>query len=190
MVTKAMDTNITPTELRQRLDQGERLQLIDVRSRGEFDAGHIPAAVNLPMEQVERRLDDLNRHDPVVLVCQSGRRACMTEELLRPHRNDLVVLEGGTSAWVAAGLPVVTTTASRWSIERQVRLAAGLIVLAGTLLSVFAAPGWIYLAMFVGAGLTFAGLTNVCGLASLFALMPWNRLAPSAPKMNPGVRAR
>lgn len=180
-----MTTQITANELMNRIALGEHLQLIDVRSPEEYALGHIPQAVNLPMEQVESRLDDLHDSAPVVLICHSGTRACMTEALLKPHRNDLLVLEGGTSAWIEKGRQTVGTGTSRWSIERQVRLAAGLLVLLGTGLS-FAIPGFVYLAMFVGAGLTFAGLTNVCGMASLFALMPWNK-AQTVPAGKPEV---
>ncbi|MBX3118535.1 MAG: rhodanese-like domain-containing protein [Fimbriimonadaceae bacterium] len=170
---------IKPTELKDKLSTGERLQLIDVRSPGEYASGHIPGTVNMPLEQVDTRLDDLHSADPVVIVCQSGGRASMCYENLKGYRDDLFVLEGGTSAWMAEGLPAVSSTASRWAIERQVRLAAGLLVLMGTALSIMVSPAWIYLAMFVGAGLTFAGLTNVCGMAALFGAMPWNKVARS-----------
>jgi hypothetical protein len=60
-------------------------------------------------------------------------------------------------------------------MQRQVMIAAGLLVLAATLLSLFVAPAWIALSIFVGAGLTFAGVTGFCGMARLLALMPWNR---------------
>ncbi|MCG9894329.1 MAG: rhodanese-like domain-containing protein [Fimbriimonadaceae bacterium] len=178
---------IAVESLAKRLESGDRLQLIDVRSPGEFAAGHIPGAVNMPMEEVEARVLDMHGHDPVVLVCQSGNRACMTFDVLSAQRDDLMVLEGGTSAWQQAGRSVIRTSRARWSLERQVRLAAGLLVLIGSLLAVLAAPGWVYLAMFVGAGLTFAGLTNICGMASLFAIMPWNR--PAVPASGREVKA-
>lgn len=183
-----MSRTITLPDLRARLDAGESLQLIDVRSPGEYAAGHIPGAINLPMQEAESRIDDLSRRQPVVLVCQSGRRAGITCELLSAHHDDLLVLEGGTSAWIQAGLPVVSSTATRWSLERQVRLAAGLLVLIGTVLAVTVHPAWIYLGMFVGAGLTFAGLTNICGMAMLFAKMPWNRPAKTAARPSEATR--
>ncbi len=167
--------NIQTSDLKRRLEAGETLQIIDVRSPGEYASGHIPFAVNMPLEQVDSRLDDLREHTPVVLVCQSGRRAEMCAQQIKHHRSDLLLLEGGTDAWLEQGLPIVQCSASRWSIERQVRLTAGLLILVGTVLSTVLATGWVYLAMFVGAGLTFAGLTNVCGMASLFGVMPWNR---------------
>ena len=89
---------VTVAELRARQEDGERFQLIDVRSHDEYAAGHVPCAVNLPMDQVEGRLDDLHHRDPVVLICRSGRRAELTRGLLHPHVNDLIVLEGGTGS--------------------------------------------------------------------------------------------
>ena len=60
---------------------------------------------------------------------------------------------------------------------RQVQIAAGLLILAGVALGLVVAPAWFGLAGFVGAGLTFAGLTGWCGMARLLALLPWNRRA-------------
>ncbi len=174
-----MIRTIKPSELKSKLSQGERLQLVDVRSAGEYASGHIPGTINMPLEQVDTRLDDLHTSDPIVIVCQSGKRAGMCYENLKESREDLYVLDGGTSAWMSEGLPTVSSVTNRWSIERQVRLAAGMLVLTGTLLSLFVNAGWIYLAMFVGAGLTFAGLTNICGMAFLFGAMPWNKAKPN-----------
>lgn len=166
---------VSARELEQMIGEGESLQLVDVRSHGEFATGHVPCAVNIPMEQLETRLNDLRPGEHVVLVCQSGRRACISEELLQAHRDDLIVLEGGTNAWAEAGLPIVGAVGARWSLERQVRLAAGIMILVGVGLGFVVHPGWFGMAAFVGAGLTFAGLTNVCGMASLLAKMPWNK---------------
>lgn len=165
---------ITSQELKQRLQAGENLQLIDVRSPNEYRAEHIPGAVNIPMERCEARLEDLRVSAPIVLICQSGTRAGVTHDLLLPHRTDLMVLDGGTSAWKGAGLSVVSDSATRWSLERQTRLGAGLLVLAGAIGSLFW-PSAIGLAIFVGAGLTFAGLTDICGMGLVLAKMPWNR---------------
>ncbi|MCX6366242.1 MAG: rhodanese-like domain-containing protein, partial [Armatimonadetes bacterium] len=166
---------VTVSELNARLSQGERFQLIDVRSPQEYAEGHVPGAMNLPMDQAEARIDDLQRHDPVVLICQSGRRAGMTCELLKAHHDGLIVLEGGTKAWIDASLPVVKTASTRLPLMRQVQIGAGGMILTGTLLSLFAHPGWIGLAIFAGAGLFVAGTTGFCGMAILLEKMPWNR---------------
>jgi rhodanese-related sulfurtransferase len=88
---------------------------------------------------------------------------------------DCYIVEGGIGAWGNAGLPTQTVAGAPIEMQRQVMIAAGLLVLAGTLLSLFVAPLWIGLAIFVGAGLTFAGVTGFCGMAHMLAMMPWNR---------------
>ena len=153
----------------------ERFHLVDVRSPSEYATGHIPGAVSMPMEQVQSRIPDLDRDGPIVLVCQSGTRARMVAGLLEPCGKDLLVLDGGTSAWINAGLPTVASIRTRWSLERQVRLGAGLLVLTGVALALTTSFLWIYLAGFVGLGLTFAGLTDFCPMATLLGLLPWNR---------------
>lgn len=172
---------VTVTELNTRLNQGERFQLIDVRTPQEYAEGHVPGAMNLPMDQAEARLNDLQRQDPVVLICQSGRRAGMTCELLKSHHDGLVVLEGGTKAWMDAQLPVVKTASTRLPLMRQVQIGAGSLVLIGTLLSLFVAKAWIGLAIFVGSGLLLAGTTGFCGMAILLEKMPWNRPTAATP---------
>lgn len=169
-----MHTTITVQELKSRLNSGEPIQLIDVRSPGEYAAGHAPMAMNIPLEQVEQRLPDL-KSGQVAILCKSGRRAGIACDVLKDHHENLILVEGGTDAWVQSGGDLVTTVTSKWSLERQVRFGAGILTLTGSLLSVFAAPAWVYLPMFIGAGLTFAGATDICGMALLLAKMPWNK---------------
>lgn len=166
-----MSSTVTISQLRSHTPA----QLVDVRSGSEFAVGHIPGAVNLPMDQIEGRLDDLDRHLPIVLICQTGKRARMTAGLLEPCRRQIAVLEGGTKAWIEAGFPVVVSVKTRWSLERQVRLGAGLLVLAGVMLALAVDPRWMFLCGFIGLGLTFAGLTDICGMAFLLEKLPWNR---------------
>ena len=149
-------------------------QVVDVRSGSEFASGHIPGAVNIPMDQIEARLDDLWPGVPIILVCQSGKRARVTAGLLEPCQRQVSILEGGTSAWIQAGLPVVSSVKTRWSLERQVRLGAGLLVLTGAGLGLMVNVNWLFLSAFAGLGLTFAGLTDICPMAEVLAKMPWN----------------
>lgn len=167
-----MASKISRQELHQQIITGSAPSVVDVRSAAEFAIGHVPGAVNIPMEQVESRLADLPG-SRLVLVCEAGKRAEVVAGWLGDSR-ELSLLEGGTKAWREAGYPVVGCAPCRWTIERQVRLIAGLIVLIGTLLSVFVNPRWVFLAMLIGAGLTFAGATNICGMGLLLAKMPWN----------------
>ncbi|OLT26664.1 sulfurtransferase [Nocardiopsis sp. CNR-923] len=151
-------------------------ELVDLRTPAEFGGCHIGGAVNAPLAEIDQHLDRLTAHTAgrLVLVCQSGDRATRCQaRLARAGATDAAVLVGGMNAWRAAGAPVVGGTA-RWSLERQVRLVAGSIVLV----SVAAGQWWgpaVWVAGFIGAGLTFAALTNTCGMALLLARLPHNR---------------
>ncbi|MGA7855788.1 MAG: rhodanese-like domain-containing protein [Candidatus Acidiferrales bacterium] len=176
---------ITVCELQESRRETRAGQWIDVRSPSEFATGHLPGAVNIPLAQIEGRQLDLRPDLPIVLVCQAGTRARIAAGLLESRRSDVSVLSGGTNGWVKAGLPLVASSKSRWSLERQVRLAAGLLVVAGSLLAIVANVRWAYVSAFIGLGLIFAGVTNLCGMAALLAWMPWNR-----PRASGGARAR
>ena len=168
-----MESTVSVSQLRDGASMGTLV--VDVRSGSEFGSGHIPGAVNIPMDQIEARLDDVGTNLPVVLVCQSGKRARMTASLLEPCQRQISVLEGGTLAWIAAGLPVVRSVKTRWSLERQVRLGAGLLGLTGAILGLTVNPRWVFLCAFVGLGLAFAGLTDICAMGMILEKMPWNK---------------
>ena len=164
----------TVTDLQHLLAGSSHLQLVDVRSAGEFACGHIPGAVNIPLDGLESRLDDLSTDALLVLVCQRGSRAASAAMLLAERRKT-TVLEGGTNAWSVAGLPLVKTSTARWALERQVRLIAGLLVLVATLLGLLVDARLYLLAGVVGAGQVFAAVTNFCPMGSLLLRMPWNQ---------------
>lgn len=155
---------------------GRPAQLIDVRSATEFASGHLPGAINIPLDQIEFRTADIDPKRAVVLVCQAGTRSRLAAALLQPDFPNLTVLEPGTGAWIRSGNPTVFCTVSRWALERQVRLIAGLLVLVGVALGVAISPWFLGLAAFIGCGLTFAGATNFCPMGELLARLPWNRL--------------
>jgi len=171
---------ITAAELANIQERGSA-QLIDICSPTEYASGHVPGAINIPMEQIGARLDDLRMGSPVVLICKSGQRACAAAHLLKASRTDVLVLEGGIRAWRESGGQIVMNTRTGWSLERQVRLGAGLLVLAGVVLSLVWNQGWIGLSAFAGLGLAFAGLTDICGMAFLLTKMPWNQARRESP---------
>ena len=116
------------------------------------------------------------------MICKSGgrgRQAC--EQLIAAGFSNVVNVDGGTQAWDAAGLPVMRGKKAI-SLERQVRIAAGSLVLTGAVLSQLVHPWWIGLSGFVGAGLIFAGITDTCGMGLLLARMPWNNVGPCEAK--------
>jgi Rhodanese-related sulfurtransferase len=113
--------SVTIAELQSRVPV--QSQLIDVRSLSEFAAGHIPGAINIPMDQIESRLDDLCSTVPIILVCQMGTRARMTAALLESCRSDLAILEGGTAAWDQAGRYRTPRCGGPWSGKYDLGLA-------------------------------------------------------------------
>ena len=83
---------------------------------------------------------------------------------------------GGTQAWQEMGLPVVRGK-KVLSLERQVRITAGILVLTGALLGWIIHHAFIGISAFVGAGLAFAGITDSCGMGMMLAKMPWNKIS-------------
>lgn len=166
-------------EVSQLWKDGE-CQIIDVREYPEYRSEHIRGARLVPLSAFERQSDEIDREKPVYLMCRSGNRAKQAaDRLFAKGFTTVNVVEGGMAAWSDAGLPVVRTGSGHWSLERQVRFVAGLLVLAGVTLGFLLSPYFFLLSGFVGAGLTFAGATDWCGMGMLLARMPWNR-TPSA----------
>jgi rhodanese-related sulfurtransferase len=173
-----LSVTISIHELLQASGSGQKREIIDVRSETEFAAGHIPGAKCIPLQQLPLRHADLGDCD-LVLVCEAGTRASIAQRMLNRRSGRALVLDGGTRAWREAGLPLVAPLRTYWSLERQVRLGAGVLILIGIVLTLLISETWILLPAFVGAGLTFAGATGLCMMGKLLAHMPWNQLRNS-----------
>lgn len=170
-------STITPRRLAELRESGESIELIDVRTPAEFGEVHVDFARNVPLDSLDptRFQHDGDGQQPLYVICRSGSRAAKAcDKLASAGRANVVNIEGGTQAWIDAGLPVVRGRKAM-SLERQVRIAAGTLVLIGVLLGWFVHPVFLGLSAFVGAGLVFAGVTDTCGMAMLLARMPWNR---------------
>jgi rhodanese-related sulfurtransferase len=174
-----MTTTISAAELRELMASGEAPSLLDVRTTGEFDSVHIPGAFNVPLDQLPQfRGEIATIPSNMVLVCQSGNRAGKAcTELLGAGMANVRVLEGGMQAWEAAG-GTVARGKQRWQLERQVRLVAGLIVLAAIVVSIWV-PWVRFIAGGIGLGLTVAALTNTCAMGAMLAKLPYNRAVPA-----------
>jgi rhodanese-related sulfurtransferase len=169
---------VNPSSLRSRLGNDAKLRLLDVRSPGEFAAGHIPGSHNIPLGDLPGYTDALvgGVATDLVVVCQSGGRAQLAADQLAAAGHDRVsVLDGGLNAWEQVGGDVAGGGSS-WTIERQVRLVAGSLVLTGILASL-KFPRAKFLSGAIGGGLTFAALSNTCLMGSLLSKMPHNRAA-------------
>jgi rhodanese-related sulfurtransferase len=173
----AIDTMTDTARLRSALDDDPDMLVVDVRTPAEFRAGHIPGAINLPLDQVDAHLRrivaDAGGH--MVLVCQSGGRAGQAcAKLTTAGLEDVEVLEGGMTRWAAAGGPIDRSGDGHdWTIERQVRLTAGGIVLASVAASLLW-PRARFVAGAVGAGLSLAALRDTCAMGALLARLPFN----------------
>ena len=171
-------TSVPPARLKELRDAGQTVDLIDVRTPVEYREVHVAFARNVPLDRLDPAglLRDRRPGEPLYVICKSGgrgRQAC--EKLLAAGCDDVVNVEGGTQACVEAGLPVVRGKKAV-SLERQVRIAAGLLIVLGAALAWFVHPAWVGLCAFVGAGLAYAGVTDSCAMGMVMARMPWNRV--------------
>ena len=161
--------------------RGDRsARILDVRTPSEFENAHISGAYNVPLDQLHEHAQEVRAaNGPVVLVCQSGRRAQQADQLLRAAgMGNMHVLEGGMNAWIAAG-HAVRRVRARMSLERQVRIAAGAIVASASLAALLIEPLLAVIPALVGSGLVFAGITDTCMMGMLLAKLPYNRAAAS-----------
>lgn len=171
---------ISPKELEALRVRGAPVDLIDVRTPVEFREIHAEPARLVPLDALDPKAVMGARgapgDEPLYLICRTGSRARMAcEKFLAAGFTNVVNVDGGTLAWEQAGLPVVRGKKAI-SLERQVRIAAGSLVVIGTALGAFLSPAFLILPGFVGAGLVFAGLTDTCGMGMLLARMPWNQV--------------
>ena len=167
--------NLSVEESARERRNGDSIQLIDVRTPAEFRSVHAEGALNHPLESLDPEGLPFEKGETLHLICQSGGRSAKACQLLEAAGYEAVVnVEGGTAAWQAARLPVVEGKKAM-SLERQVRIAAGSLIVTGAAIGCFVHPGGYGLSAFVGAGLIFAGVTDTCGMGMLIAKMPWNR---------------
>ncbi len=171
----ATDT-INTSQLRQLRHEDPDIRILDVRTGGEYETVHIPGSYNVPLDTLGEHVRDLAEvGHPVVLVCQSGGRATQAHQKLTAAGKDtLHILEGGMAAWEQTGGDVVRGHTDRWAMERQVRLVAGSLALAGVVASTVL-PRAKWLAGGVAAGLTFSAISNTCTMGTVLGKLPYNR---------------
>ncbi|MEV8093455.1 rhodanese-like domain-containing protein [Kitasatospora sp. NPDC085879] len=170
----------TPLSPEQALARAGELTVVDVRTPGEYAAGHLPGALNVPLDALDGLLPALrsaaDRGD-LLLVCASGARSGQAAAVLAGHGVDTATLTGGTAAWAQRGHPLERAEdggRAAWAMDRQVRLAAGSLVLAG-LAAGLAAPKARWLSAAVAGGLAFSAATDTCGMAAALSRLPHNR---------------
>ena len=179
MTATQSETSVSPRELQARLAAGRPARLLDVRTPAEHASVHVPGVRLLPLDELdaatfcrERAGDDT----PVYVLCQAGNRARRAiDKLERAGVRGCVLVEGGTQAWLDAGLPVQRGGGRVLPLMQQVQIVVGFTSAAGSLLALTVDPWFALIPLVMGGGLLFAGLTGFCGLALLLAKMPWNK---------------
>ncbi|EKK04397.1 rhodanese domain-containing protein [Rhodopirellula baltica SH28] len=174
--------SITVQELAQK-QKSSSVDLIDVRMPTEYREVHATGAVSVPLDSLDpkavAKAMQNESGEPIYVICKSGNRSSKAvQKFLQAGVQNVVNVDGGTNAWVSAGLPIVRGQKAI-SLERQVRILAGFLALLGAVLGFFVHPYFIGLSAFIGAGLMFAGITDTCGMGMMLSKMPWNRCGDS-----------
>jgi rhodanese-related sulfurtransferase len=167
---------VDPDDLRTRLTGEDPPRLVDVRTPAEFEAAHIPGAVNVPVAVLRAHAAELagSIGPGAVLICATGPRAEQAERALAGAGvGGARVLRGGMVGWEAAGGDV-RRGRQPWALDRQVRFTAGLLVVLG-LLGSLVLPGLQWFSALIGGALVVTALLGICPMADLLARMPWNR---------------
>lgn len=156
------------------------LTVLDVRTPGEYATGHLPGALNIPLDDLPRALPDIREaadRGDILVVCASGSRSEKACKTLADNGITSASLAGGTDAWTGGGRILHrpdSAPRTTWSMERQVRLTAGAVVLTGLALGRLR-PAFRLASAGIAGGLAFSALTNTCGMAALLAKLPHNR---------------
>jgi len=174
-------TAITPPALHQLILGGATPELLDVRTPAEHAAAHVAGVKLVPLDELDAAAYLRQRgpsDQPIYVLCQSGGRARRAiENFQRAGFPKAILVEGGTAAWIAAGLPVNRGASRVLPLMQQVQITVGSLSAVGAALALTVNPRFAILPLVIGCGLLFAGLTGFCGLALLLAKMPWNRSA-------------
>lgn len=158
------------------------MHLVDVRSAAEFADGHARGAISIPLDELDtgtlkKRLGKrkVETHT-LYFMCQSGVRAEQAAlKLQQQGLHNLVVIQGGTSAWQSDGLPMQRSS-KLLSLERQTQIAIGMLLMLILFKGLVLHPIFFALTGVIAMGLIFAGITAKCTLTTLIARMPWNHV--------------
>ncbi len=99
----ATPKEISRAEAREMVDKGA--QLVDVRADHEWETGHLPGAVHIPLAELPRHLDEIDKDRPVILYCRGGNRSSMATAALAEAGYDAAKLSEGAVGWEEEGLP-------------------------------------------------------------------------------------
>ncbi len=166
----------TPKDALGIIEKDPQAKLLDVRSALEFSQVHIKDSINMPIDMLSAKINDLSRSgQSYIVLCRTGNRSPMAADMLiQSGIQGVKVMQGGMTRWQKERLPVIKGEGGI-SLERQVRLIAGSLVLLGILMSWFLHWAFIFISVFVSCGLIFAGLTDNCLMGMLLMKLPYNK---------------
>ncbi len=170
---------ITIQEFKSTLEKessNPNFDFINVCTPVEYMEKNIPGVRSVPLDTLMNHLDEFKNKKTILIHCRSGNRSRHAMEIFQNAgiTADLQSMAGGLMAWEKAGFKTGAFT-HRMPIMRQVLLTAGTFVAISIILSILVHPYFQYVALFVGCGQMFAGITGWCGLSLLLEKMPWNK---------------
>ncbi len=167
---------ILPAEARSLIENDPHVKLLDVRSALEFSQARIKDSINVPIDMLSSKINELSQSgQKYIVLCRTGNRSPMAADMLiESGIQGVRVMEGGITRWQKEGIPVIKGEGGI-SLERQVRAAAGLLVFCGIILSWLAHWSFILISLFVSCGLIYAGLTDNCLMGMLLMKLPYNK---------------
>ena len=167
---------VLPVDAAALAGKDQQVKLLDVRSALEFSEVHIKDSINVPIDMLSAKINDLSQSkQSYIVLCRTGNRSPMAADMLiQSGIHGVRVMQGGMTRWQKEGLPVIKGEGGI-SLERQVRLIAGSLVLLGILLSWFVHWAFIFVSVFVSCGLIFSGLTDSCLMGMLLMKLPYNK---------------
>ncbi len=167
---------VSPRDALALVEKDSQVKLLDVRSALEFSQVHIEDSINIPIDTLSAKINDLIRSKQhYIVLCLTGNRSSMAADMLTQSGiHGVKVIQGGITRWQKERLPVVKGKGGM-SLERQVRIIAGSLVMLGILLSWFAHWAFILISVFISCGLVYAGISDNCLMGILLMKLPYNK---------------
>ncbi len=154
------------------------LCMLDVRDPEEYQRGHIPGAMLIPLDSLEKRIDELPKNVRICVYCRTGNRSQQAIQRLQSLGfNNLLNLSGGLLAYKKSG-GELKVLRSVLPIMQQVQIIVGLLAFLSAVLAWLFSPFFLIITGLLGIGLFISGITGFCGMAQLLGKMPWNKPIP------------
>ncbi|MCU0652097.1 MAG: MBL fold metallo-hydrolase [Candidatus Omnitrophica bacterium] len=167
---------ITPRDASALAGKNPQVKFLDVRSALEFGQVHIKDAINVPIDMLFAKINDLSQSKQgYIVLCRTGNRSPMAADMLMQSGiHGVKVMQGGMTRWQKESLLVIKGEGGV-SLERQVRLIAGSLVLSGIILAWLLHWAFIFIPVIVSCGLIFSGLSDTCFMGMLLMKLPYNK---------------